>query len=637
MAYFSLLNLHREPFSNSPDPSLFFRSAQHAQCLQKLELAIRLRRGLNIVQGEIGAGKTTLCRHLIQSVAGEDCMDVHLLLDPAFSDELELLQALLQQMVGAPVASATPMSAAACKERIQQHLFQRGVEEDRIIVLIVDEAQKLTPVAVEVLRELLNYETNDHKLLQIVLFGQLELDAVLKRHPNFADRANLIHTLEPMDAADVGAYIRFRLEQSERPDRDRPRVVFTAGAIRRIAEVTGGYPRKINHLCHDLLLSLVVRGQHKVTRAMVDAASGRYRWSLDARPRVPMLMAGAFLLTVGVSAVTAWLVTTWKSTPAPSVVGPEPAVTLAPTNAISEQLGSAGVQGRDSSASDRSAMTSPVQTDQAVTEMQADLAASGWLANPATSARRSDQAASRGTTAVVTGNAVEDAVGNAVGNAVGSTGTLPEGWAASTEGQQASDGSTNGSFMESDPASLPETWLDQRAVPSATPAPSETVGDWLWPRGEQALLGTVTLQAADSVSEMASRIFGRSSHRLMQAILRSNPEIPDLNRIQLGDSIHFPLLRLVPAEGAGLFWLERGRFADLDAAYQMARTEGPDGLRVLAVLSSPSAPMDFRVVQRAPAESRLEAERRLSAIPRVRSGLYQMSELVPSDWLVVER
>jgi general secretion pathway protein A len=569
MAYFSLLNLHREPFSNSPDPGLFFRSAQHAECLQKLELAIRLRRGLNIVQGEIGAGKTTLCRHLIQSVAGEACMDIHLLLDPAFSDELELLQVLLQQMVGASAAAAAPASAAACKERIQQHLFQRAVEEDRIIVLIVDEAQKLTPIAVEVLRELLNYETNDHKLLQIVLFGQLELDAVLKRHPNFVDRANLIHTLEPMDAADVGAYIRFRLEQSELPDRDRPSVVFTAGAIQRIAEVTGGYPRKINHLCHNLLLLLIVRGQHKVTRAMVEAASGRYRWSLGRWPRTPLLLAAGLLLTVGVSATTALLVTKWTANPG----GPAVSVVSPPGVVSGSELDSRAWV---------SAESAPAEVmDPALTP---DVADSGLLY---TNGEDPSWA--------------EDSIGD-VGVVAGQHARV----AAS--------------------------------VSAGSPArvPADAASDWLWPLGVDALLGSVTLQTTDSVSEMASRIFGRSSHRLIQAIRRSNSEFTDLNRIQLGDQVRFPLIRLVSAESAGMFWIERGRFPDLDTAYQVARTEGPGVLRVLAVMSTTNA-FDFRVVQRLPAASRLEAEQRLSTLPPAQSGLYRVAEFAASDWLAIER
>ena len=89
MEYFRILNLIREPFSNSPEPEFFFQSAKHVSCLQQLELAIRLRRGLNVVMGHVGTGKTTLCRHLITQFMEKseeaDAVETHLLMDPAFS------------------------------------------------------------------------------------------------------------------------------------------------------------------------------------------------------------------------------------------------------------------------------------------------------------------------------------------------------------------------------------------------------------------------------------------------------------------------------------------------------------------------------------------------------------------------
>ncbi|MDD4998121.1 MAG: AAA family ATPase, partial [Syntrophales bacterium] len=95
MDYFKILNLAKEPFSNSPEPEFFYQSPKHVSCLQKLELAIRLRRGLNVVLGRVGTGKTTLCRHLISKFAEPDGtaddVETHLLLDPSFSTPLEFL------------------------------------------------------------------------------------------------------------------------------------------------------------------------------------------------------------------------------------------------------------------------------------------------------------------------------------------------------------------------------------------------------------------------------------------------------------------------------------------------------------------------------------------------------------------
>jgi len=94
MEYFRILNLIKEPFSNSPEPEFFYQSPQHVKCLQNLELAIRLRRGLNVVIGDVGTGKTTLCRRLIGKFDGDENVKTHLLLDPCFSNSVEFLSAV---------------------------------------------------------------------------------------------------------------------------------------------------------------------------------------------------------------------------------------------------------------------------------------------------------------------------------------------------------------------------------------------------------------------------------------------------------------------------------------------------------------------------------------------------------------
>ena len=91
MDYFKILNMTKEPFSNSPDPAFFFQSQQHVQILQKLELAIRLRRGLNVVVGHVGTGKTTLCRQLIRRFDGDPKVETHLILDSHMNTPLEFL------------------------------------------------------------------------------------------------------------------------------------------------------------------------------------------------------------------------------------------------------------------------------------------------------------------------------------------------------------------------------------------------------------------------------------------------------------------------------------------------------------------------------------------------------------------
>jgi general secretion pathway protein A len=263
MEYFNILNLHKEPFSNSPEPELFFLSGQHQRCLQRMELAIRLRRGLNVVIGEIGTGKTTLCRQLILRLApseDDNMIQTHLILDPSFSSPLEFLLAV-SKVFGLTEASGE-QSEWQLKERINNYLFTRGVEAGRIVVLIVDEGQKLPAFCVEILREFLNYETTNSKLLQIIIFAQEEFRQSLRMHANFADRVNELYHLGPLSFKETRKMIRFRLARACRDGAPPP--LFTFSGFLAIHRATGGYPRKIITLCHQVILALIIKNQTKV-------------------------------------------------------------------------------------------------------------------------------------------------------------------------------------------------------------------------------------------------------------------------------------------------------------------------------------------------------------------------------------
>ena len=148
--------------------------------------------GLNVVMGDVGTGKTTLCRQLILrfTESEEDCneFETHLILDPNFSTPREFLSAVAMTF-GLPGAE-TAESEWQLKENIKKYLFQKGVDEKKTVVLIIDEGQKIPYFCREILREFLNYETNENKLLQIILFAQNEFAEILKSHGNFADRVN---------------------------------------------------------------------------------------------------------------------------------------------------------------------------------------------------------------------------------------------------------------------------------------------------------------------------------------------------------------------------------------------------------------------------------------------------------------
>ncbi len=285
MDYFKILNLNREPFSNSPEPELFFQSVGHLACLQQLELAIRLRRGLNVVMGEVGTGKTTLCRQLIlrfaESEEDHQEIETHLLLDPSFSTPREFL-ATVAAGFGIPGAESAE-SEWQIKEGVKNYLFQKGVNEKKTVLLIIDEGQKLPDFCREILREFLNYETNENKLLQIVIFAQNEFREILKGHQNFADRVNRYHFLGPLDFKGTRAMIRFRLARAGRPA-DGARL-FTFPALWAVYRATGGYPRKIITLCHQLLLAVIIRNRVRANWFLVRTTSRRLMPELIRRER----------------------------------------------------------------------------------------------------------------------------------------------------------------------------------------------------------------------------------------------------------------------------------------------------------------------------------------------------------------
>jgi len=300
MDYFKILNLEREPFGNSPAPEFFFLSTGHVDCLQRLELAIRLRRGLNVVMGDVGTGKTTLCRQLIRKFteSEDDCNEfqTHLILDPNFSTPREFLSAVAMTF-GLPGAE-TEESEWQQKENIKKYLFQKGVDEKKTVILIIDEGQKIPYFCREILREFLNYETNENKLLQIIIFAQNEFRQILKSHANFADRVNQFYFLKPLNFRETKALIRFRLIRAGRPLEMPP--LFTPLGLWAIYRATDGYPRRIITLCHQILLALIIQNEvragysivRSVTGRLVPDTSRKVRWATAA------LFAVVFALTV---------------------------------------------------------------------------------------------------------------------------------------------------------------------------------------------------------------------------------------------------------------------------------------------------------------------------------------------------
>ncbi len=264
MSYYQILGLDKEPFSTSPDPAFFYESASHKAALYRLQVPIKLKRGMSLILGDVGVGKTTLSRRLFQVLKREENVFSHLMLNPVYETETEFLTALLKLFRLAPQSGT--LSVVESLEVIERFLFEKGVKENQTVVLLIDEAQRLSPASLELLRTLLNYETNEYKLLQLILMAQMELLPRIRRMRNFWDRICLRYVLHPLDKSDTKAMITFRLRQAGYDSREE---LFTTKAMEEIYQYTQGYPRRIATICHDALEQLVLSGKEDVDEEVI--------------------------------------------------------------------------------------------------------------------------------------------------------------------------------------------------------------------------------------------------------------------------------------------------------------------------------------------------------------------------------
>jgi len=262
LSYFKVLGLDKEPFSTSPDPSFFYESREHHAALMRLMVEIRLKRGLSLILGDVGTGKTTLSRKLFQMLKERDDIIFHMILDPTYETEELFLDSLIRTFK--IELNLNGASVLDYKEAIKKYLFQKAVEENKTVVLLIDEGQKLNTLSLEILRVLLNYETNEYKLLQLVLLSQLELLPRLREMKNFWDRVSLKYVLNPLDEGETKEMIEFRIKAA---GYNSGVEFFSDEAITEIYRYTQGYPRRISMLCHNALKVLVMEN-----KPMVDAA-----------------------------------------------------------------------------------------------------------------------------------------------------------------------------------------------------------------------------------------------------------------------------------------------------------------------------------------------------------------------------
>jgi general secretion pathway protein A len=261
--YDRLYQLNCMPFENTPDPRFFYASEQHREALAAIEYTIRLRKGIVLVTGDIGSGKTTVGKTMLKRCADRATI-VQLL--HGHRTGYELIRHVLRCL---QVTVDESDDHAAMLERLEGHLIEQS-RRRRPVVLFVDEAQTLSDEALEELRLISNFDTATNKLLQLILVGQPELRDRIARPELSALRQRIVMAkqLRPLSIHDTAAYIAHRIRAASQ-DPDHPAVAFGGDAIQVLYGFTRGVPRLINVVCDNCLLLGFVKEARRITPAMV--------------------------------------------------------------------------------------------------------------------------------------------------------------------------------------------------------------------------------------------------------------------------------------------------------------------------------------------------------------------------------
>ena len=249
LPYLDHFHLKEEPFSTSPNPRFLFTPPVHHAAMQKTRYVVAAKKGLAVCFGRSGMGKTTLARLLYQTFL-DDGFHAVFLTNPSFPTPNQLLRAIIQEFQATRTARSFLDLLNLCKA----FLYEQAIERQLTLVLLIDEAQTLRFPLLELLRQLINYESNDQKFLQVVLFAQEEFRATLHRARNLENRIVMSSTLESLSLADTQDMLRFRWQVAGGGE-----FPFTAEAVQTIFEAAQGVPRSEVILADNALLAATLR------------------------------------------------------------------------------------------------------------------------------------------------------------------------------------------------------------------------------------------------------------------------------------------------------------------------------------------------------------------------------------------
>ncbi|MCP5448149.1 MAG: AAA family ATPase [Chromatiaceae bacterium] len=324
--YTKYFGLKEPAFSITPDPRFLYLSEDHREALAHLLYGAGEGGGFVLLTGEVGTGKTTVCRTFLEQLP--QAVDVALILNPPRTVP-DLLYAICEEF-GIPVSIATE-SPRELMAKLNRYLLEAHARIRRP-VLLIDEAQNLGPDVLEQIRLLTNLETHTHKLLQIFLVGQPELrDQLATRElRQISQRITARYHLLPLSRRETSDYVAHRLAVA-----GVERALFTGGALKRVHKLSGGIPRIINILCDRALLGAYATRRPVVNRRIVNKAAGELM-EKRSRANFNKPLTGTVLLFLLVGGGV--LLYSWKESTVPDdTVLPAAATTVLPETAVSEQ------------------------------------------------------------------------------------------------------------------------------------------------------------------------------------------------------------------------------------------------------------------------------------------------------------
>lgn len=265
--YYRHFGLSRDPFLDTADPYFYCELGALRKAKNRLAESVESSRGLTVVIGDPGTGKTSLSGALEQDLLGDDRIVLGKILDPTFATEVEFLIAV-GRVFG---VALPPRSSAALKNALKNFFFETAILEKRTLVLAIDEAQNLSDESLEALRMLLNYHVPQRKLLNILLFGQSELEARIHAKGNLADRVDDWIRLGHLEDAMANAILDYRLAQSGLPPGQN---VFSPDARALLVRSASGLPRRLTMIAHLAMQEAADRASTLVLEDHVRAALG---------------------------------------------------------------------------------------------------------------------------------------------------------------------------------------------------------------------------------------------------------------------------------------------------------------------------------------------------------------------------